>query len=289
MICVTGAGGKVGGALVELLVDTRNAVRLAFNSPGKAEAAQQSGFESVVIDYSDPESLDRAFSGCSKLFLLGPNAVNQDWLEINAVRAAERQGITHVVKLSVLHTEAESYGFGRLHRASERAIETSAMSWTFLRASQFMQNLSTYMAPSICAEDCFYTACGDGKITHLDLRDIARVARLVLFELGHEERIYNLTGPEALTYDEIAAMLSEVLGRHIEHRKLTDEEFRRELENSGTSQKFNDLVVDLDRYFRNGGVSMIHSDIQDITGVEANNIRSFIAEQETHGIWRATP
>lgn len=89
MICVTGAGGKVGGALVQLLAGSGAPLRLAFNSPGKAAAAQQDGFDTVVMDYNDPASLNRAFAGCEKLFLLGPNAVDQDRLEINAIEAAE--------------------------------------------------------------------------------------------------------------------------------------------------------------------------------------------------------
>lgn len=188
----------------------------------------------------------------------------------------------------MLNIDVDDYGFGRLHRASEQALENSSMSWTFLRASQFMQNLSTYMAPSIRSEDRFCTACGTGKITHLDLRNIARVAHSVLLEPGHGAQVYNLTGPEALNYDEVAAVLSDIVGRPISHVQLTDAEFEGALLSGGTSRAFTDLVVDLDRYFRNGGVSTIYNDIRDVTGKQATTVLSFVTEQAEAGVWKVT-
>lgn len=286
MICVTGAGGQVGSEVAKQLIANKVPVRLAFNSAHKAESAKSNGFEAVIIDYGKPETLEEAFKGCEKVFLLGPNAVDQAEFEVNAVSAAQKVGVKHVVKLSVLNTEDDSYEFGRVHRIAEKELEESEMNWTFLRASQFMQNLTTYMAHPIKGQDAFYTACGDGKLSHLDVRDIGRVAYHALTEDSHMNRAYVLTGPEALSYDEVALLLSNDLGRHIRHVRLTDEEFRQGMISGGTPVEFADRVVGLDQYFRNGGVEEVSTDIEKVTGRKANSIDNFIKEFSRTNVWK---
>lgn len=121
----------------------------------------------------------------TKLFLLSPNALNQADLERNTIKVAAAIGVEQVVKLSVLDTEAEDYGFGRVHRVAKKAIEASNKSWTLLRASRFMQILSSYMGPSIRGQNAIPTGCGNGKLTHLDIQDIATAAAHVLTESRH--------------------------------------------------------------------------------------------------------
>jgi uncharacterized protein YbjT (DUF2867 family) len=93
----------------------------------------------------------------------------------------------------------EAYSLANIHRPMEKAIERSGIGWTFLRPNSFMQNAVTFMAPTIKAEGAFYSASGQARISHIDVRDIAAVAVAALTSAGNEGRIYTLTGPEALT------------------------------------------------------------------------------------------
>ena len=101
------------------------------------------------------------------------------------------------------------------------------MGWTFLRPNSFMQNVVTYMGETIKAEAAFFSASGGAQISHVDVRDIAQVAVKALTEPNHEGKAYTLTGPEALTYDQLANELSKVLGRPISHISLSPSDLKK--------------------------------------------------------------
>src|SRR5262245_47507007 len=125
MICVTGAGGTVGSEVIKQLEEAKVPFRAAYFSENKAKAARSRGIDAVTIDYNKPKTLQEAFKGCDKLFLLGPSAPNQTELELNAVETAKSIGINHIVKLSVFGADEESFGFAKMHRPVEKAIESS--------------------------------------------------------------------------------------------------------------------------------------------------------------------
>ena len=178
MICVTGAGGTVGSELIKGLESAKAPFRAAYFSKKKAEAARAKGIDAVIMDYDRPEMLREAFRGCDKLFLLGPNALNQTQLELNAVETAKAVGVRHLVKQSVMGADEEAFSLALVHRPVEKAIESSGMAWTFLRPNSFMQNVVTYMGETIKAEATFYSASGEAKISHVDVRDMARDTKL---------------------------------------------------------------------------------------------------------------
>ena len=186
MICVTGASGTLGSEVIRQLEARAVPFRAACFSRRSAEIARARRIEAVAIDYNYPETLLDAFRGCDTLFLLGPNALNQTELELNAVDAASAAGVRHIVKQSVLGAGEEAYSLANVHRPVEKAIERSGMAWTFLRSNSFMQNAVTYMAPTIRAESAFYSACGQARISHVDVRDVAAVAVAALTAAGHE-------------------------------------------------------------------------------------------------------
>jgi uncharacterized protein YbjT (DUF2867 family) len=150
-------------------------------------------------------------------------------------------GIGHIVKLSVLGAQEEAFSFAKNHRRIEKAIESSGLAWTFLRPNGFMQNVVTYMGDTIRSGGVFYSASGEAKISHVDVRDIAAVAVKALMETGHERKVYQLTGPQALTYDEIASELSSVLGRSIQHTNLTSEDIKGGMFTAGIPEWFADV------------------------------------------------
>jgi uncharacterized protein YbjT (DUF2867 family) len=275
MICITGAGGTVGREVVKQLKLAKVPFRVAYFSPEKVEAALANGIEAVTIDYNRPETLRSAFQGCDKLFLLGPNALNQTQLELNAVEAAKAVGVQHIVKQSVMGAEAEDFSLALLHRPVEQAIESSGMTWTFLRPSSFMQNVVTFMSETIKAESAFYSASDAGKIAHVDVRDIAAVAVKALTEPTHGGRAYTLTGAEAITYDELAQELSTVLGHAISHISLPPEDLKQAMLAEGMPEAIADRMLDLERYYRENKANRITNDIQQVTGQEPRRFAQY--------------
>lgn len=266
MICVTGAGGTLGSEVLAQLLAAGVPLRAAFHSDDKAEAARARGVDVAIIDYADPGSLREAFAGCEGVFLLGHNAIDQTELELVAVEAAREAGVHRIVKQSVMGAQDEAYSLAHVHRPVEQAIEASGMAWTFLRPNSFMQNVMTFMSPTIRAESAFYSASGDARISHVDVRDIAAVAVHALTDPAHAGKAYTLTGPDALTYDEVATLLTQATGRTIIHVDLPPNELRYGMVDMGMPDEIADRLIDLERYFRSGAAAQVTDDIRRVTG-----------------------
>ena len=280
MICITGAGGTVGKEVVKQLELAKVPFRVAYFSKEKMEAALAKGMDAVTIDYNRPDTLREAFQGCEKLFLLGPNALNQTQLELNAVEAAKAVGIKYIVKQSVMGSEAKDFSLALVHRPVEKAIEASGIEWTFLRPNSFMQNVVTFMAETIKAESAFYSASDQGKIAHVDVRDIAAVAVKALTESEpiHFGQAYTLTGSEALTYDDLSDELSKVLGRSISHISLSPEDLKHAMLAEGMPEAIAERMLDLERYYREDKASRITNDIKQVTGQAPIRFAQYISD-----------
>ena len=286
MICVTGAGGTLSSEVIRQL-EQHVPFRAAYFSDRAAAAARARGIQAVVIDYNQPGTLRTAFQGCDTLFLLGPNALNQPELELNAVDAAIAAGVRHIVKQSVMGAAEEAYSLANIHRPVEKAIEESGLAWTFLRPNSFMQNTITFMAQTIRTEGAFYSASGQARISHVDVRDIAAVAVTALRAPGHEGRIYTLSGPEALTYDDMADELSKGLGRDIRHINLPPADLKAGMLAEGMPEAIADRMLDLERYFRENRASCITEDVRRVTGRKPGRFAQFVQATASTGVWNA--
>ena len=266
MIFVTGGGGNVGGEVVRVLRSSGAKLRVGYHSPDKVERARREGIDAVAFDYAKPETLRPALEGADTLFLVSGNSPDQTARELAAVREAQQAGIRRIVKLSVWGAESESFSFAKIHRPVERAIEAAGFSWTFLRPNGFMQNVVTYMAPTIQTMNAFYQPAGESRISHIDVRDIAAVAARALTEDGHQGRAYDLSGPAALTYGEIADQLSAALGRKISYVHLPPAEYRQAVLQAGVPAWLADALLELYDYYRDGKASRVTDAVERISG-----------------------
>jgi uncharacterized protein YbjT (DUF2867 family) len=209
LVLVTGATGTVGSHVAAGLagrVETRAGVR----DPARADAPD--AVEPVVLDFEKPETWGAALDGVDALFLIRPPQVSTDCLTEFA-DAAVRVGVEHVAYLSVLGAERNPL---LPHRRVERHLSGLGVATTFLRASFFMQNL-VEVHPEEVARGEIAVPAGDGRTSFVDARDVAAVAATVLADPDRSGGAYDLTGPNALTYHEVATVLSEVLDRRVEY------------------------------------------------------------------------
>ncbi|MFN7975484.1 MAG: SDR family oxidoreductase [Acidobacteriota bacterium] len=262
MILVTGASGTVGREVVSALAAAGAPVRAASRKGGAGPA----GTESVAMDFGNPESIRRGLDGVDKVFLALGGVPNQAELESNVVRAARQAGVKHLVKLSVLGADSEGFSFAKLHRGIERAIESSGVPYTLLRPNGFMQNFVTFMGATIKGEGAIYQPAGMARISHVDVRDIAAVAAAALTSSGHEGKAYAITGPEALSYDDAAAMLTEALGKTVKYVDVPEAGYREGLLKWGIPADAADALIDLNRYYKTGNMAVVTTTVKDVTG-----------------------
>jgi uncharacterized protein YbjT (DUF2867 family) len=268
MILVTGASGTVGSEVVKALQARGARFRAGYRTRPQNVPA---GGEAVALDYGRPETLAPALRGVETVFLLSSTVEP----ERNVLGAAKTAGVKRVVKLSVLGAAEEAFTFARWHRGIERAIEQSGLAWTFLRPNGFMQNVVTYMSATIKGQGALYTSAPDARVAHVDARDIGAVAARVLSEGGHEGKAYEIDGPQALTYRDIAATLTRVLGREVRCVPISDEDYRKGAVSAGTPAEYADALVDLARFYRTGGASRVAPTVRDLLGREPIDFERF--------------
>jgi uncharacterized protein YbjT (DUF2867 family) len=275
MILVTGAGGNVGSELVKVLSASGARFRAAYNSPAKMEQARRNGVAAVAIDYARPETVAAALAGADHLFLLGAGAVGQAEAEIGVVRAAKKAGVRHVVKLSVWGADGEAFSFAKVHRPVEREIEGSGLGWTFLRPNGFMQNLPNFFAATIKSQGAFYLPSRGCRVSHIDVRDIAAVAAKTLTDPGHEGKAYTLSGPEALSYADIAARLATAIGRPVKYVDIPDADFKKGAMAAGMPEAYADAMLSLIHYYEGDHASRVTQDVERVAGRKPNNFDQF--------------
>jgi uncharacterized protein YbjT (DUF2867 family) len=216
MILVTGATGTNGRELVDELKKRRVPFRAMLRDANKRSLLPE-GVEIVEGDFAKPDTVARALDGVDHAFLVSPSSEQSGELEKSFIAAAKNAGVAHVVKLSVIGADLHSTSrFQRFHREVEIELENSGMGWTNLRPNLFMQTTLSYK-PTIVSQNAIFASAGNSRISAVDVRDIAAVAAVMLTEAGHEGKNYIITGPEALTHTEMAARLSEALGKQVRY------------------------------------------------------------------------
>ena len=275
MILITGASGNVGKEVLKQIAQTGVEVRAAFQSVSKA-AGIPAGVEMVSLDYNRAETLQAALKGVDRVFLVGPPNAQLTALERKAMEAIAHSDVRQVVKLSAMGGREAI--FTRQHAESEDHIRSTGVPYTFLRPNGFMQNMANYNSPTINTQNAFYGSEGDGRVSHIDIRDVAAVAVKVLTEDGHVGKAYNLTGTESLTNKEIAQILSGELGREIRFINLPPPQLKEALLSAGVPEWNADALLDLQRLYREGKATTVTRDVEQILGQKPISFAQFFRD-----------
>ena len=276
MILVTGGTGANGVELTKLLSSRGVRVRAMVRRPERAQAiAGLAGVDLVTGDFDDPRSLEAALQGAERAFLLTNSSERAEAQQRAFVDAGRRTGLRHVVKLSQFAASEDSpVRFLRYHAAVERAIRDSGIAYTFLRPNLYMQGLLAFRT-SILSTGRFFAAAGDARVSVVDVRDNAAAVAAALTEPGHEGRTYDLTGPAALTHAEMAALLSEALGRTVRFVDVPPGAMRGALLGAGLPPWQADGLVEDYAHYRRGEASSIGTGVRDATGAAPRAFAAF--------------
>jgi uncharacterized protein YbjT (DUF2867 family) len=282
MILVIGGRSKVGAALIGELLGRGEQVR-ALVRAGAPAGHLATAAEVVTGDLADEGSLVTAMAGVEKVFLLSsphPDAVG--WHR-NAIDAARRTQVQLLVRSSILGADRESPAeFISAHTTCDRYLEDSGLPYVIVRPNLFLQNIPESTIPAIDASGTFYADAGEARISMVDTRDVAAVAALALTEPGYLGAHFDVTGPEALSYTDVAAKLTSVLGRRISYVGASDDAVRQALLGAGLTTWFAGALVGLYQDYRRSGTggyaAQVTETVQRLTGRPARSLDDLLGE-----------
>lgn len=249
MILLTGATGTTGQETVKQLRAKGVPFRAMVRDIERAKGLLGEDIDYVLGDFSDPDSLDAAFDGIERLSLLCASVDGIVDMELNAIAAAKRAGIRHIVKMSAIRSAPDAPTIiRRWHGVIEQRIQDEGFAYTHLWPNAFMQNFRRF-APFIKNEGVFYAAIGDARVSLVDIVDVAAVTVAALTEGGHGGKTYEITGPEAVSYAECAEILSRVLDKPVRYEPVSFEAGHKALVDAGLSPTLAEALVEIDRLF----------------------------------------
>lgn len=278
-ILITGATGNIGTELTRYLSSRQVPFTAMIRSRKDAVKFANMPAASVIVgDFNDEQSLSTALTGIDRAFLLTNSSAEAETQQRNFVEAASKAGVRHIVKLSQWAADVHSpVRFLRYHAVVENLIRESGMAYTFLRPNLFMQGLLGFR-DTIIHQSRFFGAIGDAKISLVDTRDIAAVAAAALTGAGHENKIYNLTGPEALSHQELAAKLSNVLGRRIDFVDVPSEALLQMLLGVGFPEWQAAGLIEDYAHYKRGEAQEIGDGVVEATGILPESFDLFASD-----------
>jgi len=248
MILVTGASGTVGREVLSEVRKTGKPVLAMYRAEDARSAP--AGVNTVIADFADRTSLQKALQGVDTIFLVCAPIPELVELEGNVVDACKAVGVRHVVLNSALGAGDYDKSFPSWHRKVEDKLKASGLGYTILRPNTFMQNMVTYYSESIRTQGAFYSSMGHAKISFIDVRDIAAAtANILAAPAAHNGQIYELNGPEAFSFADVAAIISGIAGKPVQYINISEEAEGKAMLGLGMPEWQVHALLDLHRYY----------------------------------------
>lgn len=280
MIAISGASGGLGRRVAEVLLEQSDPslVVLLTRTPDKLRDLAARGATVEKASFRNPTGLKQVLAGVDRLLLISTDAVGsriEDHRQ--AIAAARIAGVEHVIYTSMLSPGSDNPSLiAAEHAATEQALRESGMTWTLLRHSLYAEGVAV-SALEAADSGVWRHNAGDGRTSWVARDDCARAAAAVLATDGHEKEIYDITGPQALTQGEAAAIAARLLGTEIEEEPLSDADYAVALDASGLPTPMIELVVAFGEAVREGFVSKVSSDVEALTGRPPQSLETVLA------------
>ena len=278
MILFTGLTGAVGTEIIRLLPEYGIQARGLLRNPARADILRAADIEVAHGDLQDERALSKALQGCEQAFLLMANCREQLELEKSFVDAAVASGVRHIVKMSANGADSGSTALlKRYHGDAEAYIRESGLRYTLVRPNFFMQNM-LHIAASIVGQDSFAMPMGAAQVGIIDVRDVAHFILSVLSQSADADALYEITGPELLSFHDIAQQLSEVMGRDIHYIDTPAAEFKQSLRHWVSDDWYVETVSELFELIAQGQGALLNDVYTQVTGREPAPLRRFFQD-----------
>lgn len=275
MILLTGATGTTGQETVRQLLEKKVPFRVMSRDIARAKSVLGPDLDYVQGDFAAPDTLAAAFDGIKRLSLLCAFSEKMVAHELNAVAAAKRAGISHIVKMSAIGSAPDAPTMiRRWHGEIEQRIEREGFVFTNLWPNAFMQNFRRF-APFIKKDGVFYAALGDSRVALVDVVDVAAVTVAALTEDGHEEQTYEITGPRAYSYEDCAEILSRVLSKSVRFESVSMSASHKALVDAGLAKALADALIEIDQMFIDGFGAPVTDVVDRVVGRPPRSFEAF--------------
>lgn len=281
-ILVTGASGHLGQAVMRHLLETYGVkasdIVAASRDTSKLSALAAKGVETRKADFDDPASLDSAFAGIDAALLISTDALAVAGQRLTqhkaAVAAATRAGVKHIAYTSMPNPDKSLVTFAPDHLGTEEAIKASGLPYTILRNAWYHDNYMHSMPHNVQAGQWF-TATADGKAPNISRDDCARAAAAVLAKGKAENRIYNITGAQSLSSDQIATIISRVTGKPLTVIKVSPADLQKGMEGAGLPSFVAQMLASADANTAAGNFDLVTNDYETLTEVKPQTTEEF--------------
>ena len=284
-ILIIGAAGNNGIATIESLVtkhNSRTKVRAAVRSAEQATQLTEKypSIETVLIDLDKAETLTAAFQGVDKVFMIPGNVAQREMHSKNAIDAAvQAASVKQFVYFSVVGAEYESILFGKQFRGGEKYLERSGLNWTHLRTIFFQDNFFGW-ADGI-KQGSLYFGVRDGRFAPLNIADIGEIAANILTTSGHDNKAYNITGPELLSGEDMAAVFADVTGTDVSYVSPTEKQTLDSLLSTGWPKWQAKGMLELFELFASNQAAIVSPDGEALLGRPMTTLKTFVANNKT--------
>lgn len=282
-LLVTGASGKFGQLVLNHLLTTyavpAKQIIAVTRKPETLSALAAKGVDVRKGDFDDEAGLKSAFADATRAIIISTDALDRPGRRfephLRAVAAAKAANVKHLVYTSMMHPDADSpIGFAADHRGTEEAIAATGISHTILRNAWYMENLAMSL-PQAFASGQWYVAMGQGKTSHTARDDQARTAAAVLASGSNETAIYNVTGPEALSADETAAIISEAVGKPLSVVHVTPDQLQAGMVAAGVPDFLAPVFVSFDVNALKERAGTLSDAVEKLSGAKPQTLRQW--------------
>ncbi|KQY39223.1 MULTISPECIES: NmrA family NAD(P)-binding protein [Nocardia] len=276
-VAVTAAGGKLGRLVVEALLAAGERPVAIVRDPRKVADLAERGADVRQASYDDPAALDAALVGVNRVLLISGNEFGSRIAQhTNVIRAAERAGVELLAYTSIPRADSNPMLLAAEHRGTEEVLATATVPTVLLRNSWYWENYDGAVA-NAAESGVLHGAMATGRVSGAARADYAEAAARVLTGAGHEGRVYELGGDEALTGADLAAAVSEAKGSTVRYADLAEADYLAALRAAGLDGQIAAALADADARIGEGMLEVNTGDLTKLLGRPATSASTVFA------------